>query len=311
MRRLLAPVLVGLGVFLIVGALLLRFYAYPKLAVAPKDQNSVTELSATGATVFDLSKLEQVTTDLTIKSTTRGDAAASDKAPEGVVVWVSTQRIWNSDGGKLSEDSEISPMDANTAEAVNCCNSSVDVVNRVGTPIEREGLVFKFPFDTQKKTYQVWDGTLRAAAPAVYAGTEKIQGLPVYKFTMDIPSTVVGTLEVPASFLGLSGTENVDADSNYSVQRTYWVEPTIGTIIDRVDNQRSWLSYGSGELVTTEGEISYTDAQVAQNVKDYKSRAKLLSGVHSTFPIVGGLIGLLALAVGLLLGRGSSARRKA
>ena len=58
MRRILGPLLFGLGVFLLVGGLLLRFYAYPRVAVAPIDQNSVTKLEATGATLFDTSDAE-------------------------------------------------------------------------------------------------------------------------------------------------------------------------------------------------------------------------------------------------------------
>ena len=48
MRRLLGPILVGIGAFLVVTGLLARFYAYPALAVAPMDQNSVTSLEADG-----------------------------------------------------------------------------------------------------------------------------------------------------------------------------------------------------------------------------------------------------------------------
>ena len=55
MRRILGPLLVGVGCFLIVAALLVRFYAYPKLAVAPVNQNSVTKLQAEGATFFNTS----------------------------------------------------------------------------------------------------------------------------------------------------------------------------------------------------------------------------------------------------------------
>lgn len=311
MRRFVAPVLIGLGVFLLVGSLMLRFYAYPRLAVAPADQNSVTELSASGAQIFDVTTLESITTDLSISATTRGDEAAADKAPDGVVVWVGTQTVRKSDGGIVSQSSEISPMDAHTAEAVNCCGASEDVVNGVGLPVEREGLVFKFPFDTQKKDYQVWDGTLGDAATAKYAGTAELQGLKVYKFTLSIPETVVGNREVPASVLGLDGTDMVNADSVFAVERTYYVEPNIGSIIHRIDDQTAKLSYDGAELITTQGQIAYTDAQVTANVDEYKDKAGLLDGVHGTFPLVGGLLGLLAFAGGLLLGRGSTTRRRA
>ena len=49
MRSKLAAVSVGLGVFLIVAAALVRFYAYPVLATVPPDYEGVTKLEATGA----------------------------------------------------------------------------------------------------------------------------------------------------------------------------------------------------------------------------------------------------------------------
>ena len=72
MRRIAGPLLFGLGAFLLVAGLLLRFYAYPKLATAPIDQNSVTRLEATGATLFDSSTLKEIQTDLSIQSRTVG-----------------------------------------------------------------------------------------------------------------------------------------------------------------------------------------------------------------------------------------------
>ena len=311
MRRIAAPVLVGLGVFLLVGAALLRFYAYPALSVVPKDQNSITELSATGATIFDVTTLTQITTDLSIKATTRGDVEAAKHAPDGTVVWVGTQTVKKSDGAIISQSSDITAMDGHTAEAVNCCGVSIDVVNGVGTPVERHGLVFKFPFDTQKKDYQVWDDTLGDSAVASYAGTEKIQGLTVYKFIQDIPETIVGSMEVPASVLGLTGNDNVNADKTYQVHRTFYVEPSIGAIVNRIDDQKAALSYGGAELITTQGQIAYTDDQVKQNVHDYKAKARLLAGAHGLYAILAGVLGLIALGAGIMLGRGASARRKA
>ena len=65
MRGRLGPILVGIGGFLLVTAVLCRVWGYPELAVAPIDQDSVTTLGATGATVFDTGTLHGAQTDLT------------------------------------------------------------------------------------------------------------------------------------------------------------------------------------------------------------------------------------------------------
>ena len=80
MRRLLGPILVGIGAFLVVTGVLARFYAYPALAVAPMDQNSVTELAATDATILDLSTYRRCTTDMSVVNRTVGDVKASEDA---------------------------------------------------------------------------------------------------------------------------------------------------------------------------------------------------------------------------------------
>ena len=53
------------------------------------------------------------------------------------------------------------------------------------------GLVNKFPFDTQKQTYQYWDPTLADAVPVTYEGTTDMDGLEVYEFHMLIDGATI------------------------------------------------------------------------------------------------------------------------
>ena len=45
-----------------------------------------------------------------------------------------------------------------------------------------EGLVNKFPFEVEQKTYPFWDGVVGRAVDATFQGEEEIDGLPTYKF---------------------------------------------------------------------------------------------------------------------------------
>lgn len=315
MRRYLAPTLIGLGAFLLVAAVLVRFYAYPKLAVAPIDLDSTTLLEASDATIFDTNPkvLKEIETDLSVVANTRGDVKASEEIGDGTLVWVSTTTVTSADGIDRSKSTERSTHDEVTGEAVDCCEDDnwVEVsfdttpgeapeVRRV--PAERKGLIFKFPFDTEKKTYQMWDGDLGAATDATFEAEEDLDGVTVYKFVQEIPETKIGTRTVPASVFGLTG-DAVEADSMYSVTRTMWVEPVTGAILDRSEAQRATYQYDGNTLTATAADVHFTDAQVQKNVDDVRSKATLLGLAHGALPIGAAVLGLLALAAGVLLQR--------
>lgn len=311
MRRFIPPVLVGLGVFLLLGAALIKFYAYPKLAVAPIDQDSVTELTAEGATVFDTdpSFLREVRTDLSVASTTRGNVDASEEVSDDhgdpARVWLGTTTITDSDGVIRSQSKDSTVFDANTAENLESEEHSwIEDEADVRTPIERTGLAYKFPFDTEQKTYAWWDDTIRATVDMEFVEETEIEGLPVYVFEGEIPETVVGTMEVPAGVISEPGTENLEADTTYANTRTFSIEPETGVIIDRREQQRSTLQYdGDERVITTEADLSYTDAQVSANVDEYQGKASALGLTSGVLPIVVALLGLLLVGGGVLLGR--------
>src|SRR3712207_51773 len=132
MRRVISSLLVGLGGFLLVMSLVVKFYTYPTLAVAPIDQDSVTALSAEDAVVFetDPTVLTEIVTDLEVESTTRSDVEDSEKATEDqgkeVRVWAGTQTVRCDDGVVRSQSADLTAFDANTSEAINCCDAFVE-----------------------------------------------------------------------------------------------------------------------------------------------------------------------------------------
>lgn len=305
MRRF-SVVLIALGTFLIVLAPLARFYAYPRLAVAPVNQRSVTTLVGPGATIFDISTLKEIQTDLTTKVRTVGDANAAKKAPKNTVVWVSSSSTKSSDGVVRSSDVEREAFDQHTGEAVNCCGEFISETQGEQTAIKHKGLLVKFPFATEKKTYAFWDGTLKKAVPIKYVGSSKIKGLTVYEFTQTIPPTKTESTDVPANLVGGTGTANVSADRMYSNVRTLWVEPNTGVIIKRTEQQNSTLNYnGSPQLTITKVNTGYDDKTISGNVDKYGTQGKLLHLLRSVVPIGALVLGLVLLVAGLVLNRRS------
>ena len=304
MRRLLGPVLIGVGVFLVVAGLLARFYAYPALAVAPKDQNSVTMLEAKGATILDLATLREVTTDMSVANRTVGDVKASDEADDGIVVWAATTSYRDQIGNIRSRSAERYAFDAHSGEAVNCCGSFVEETDGERLEVKRSGLISKYPFGTEQKDYKFWDDTLGQAVTTKFVKESEIEGLTVYEFKYEVPLTTVGTREIPPSLVGQPGTDALEVDIQYSTITQHWVEPTTGVVINRVSKTANTLALDGETLITTSGgTFQYTDEQVKDNVDEYKGKASSLQAVHTTVPLVGLVLGLLLILGGVLLAR--------
>lgn len=302
--RKLGILLAGLGAFLLVAALMFKVYAYPQLAKAPKDQNSTTVLVGPGATVFDIETLKEITTDLTTQVITVGDVKAAEKEGNNVVVWLSKSSTKSSDGVIRSRSIDRVAFDATSAEAVNCCGEFYETVADDPQSIKHEGLLVKFPFNTQKKTYDFWDSSLGAAVPIKYESEEKVEGVNTYKFAQTIEPTETGTRELPASLLGEDGEENLEAQSMYSNVRTLWVEPNTGVILKRTEEQFNTFAYdGTDRITTTKVTTGYDDATVKDNADTYGSLGAQLHLLRVTLPLVFLILGLLALVAGFVLSR--------
>lgn len=297
MRGKSAQILLGVGVFLVVAAALLRFYAYDQLAVAPIDQDSENVLVGADANVFDTGELENITTDLTTTAKTVGLVEETEKAPDDVVVWETTTSTKSSDGVVRSRSIERIAFDAHTGEAVNCCGTYQGNEEGVNEEVEREGLLVKFPFETEKKTYKWWDADLGEAVPIEYVDDEDVKGLTTYKFQQTIEPTVVGTMDAPKSLLGEKGEGNVEAEMTYSNVRTLWVEPRTGVVIKRSEQQHNTIRYdGEDRVTTTEVDTKFDDDTVEANVDTYGTLSTMLFLLRTLLPLIFLVLGLALVA---------------
>jgi hypothetical protein len=311
MRRTVGTVLLGLGVFLVVAAGLIRFYAYPSLARVPGNYDEVTRLEASGAQVFntDPDVLKPETTDLSIAARTVADANVKD-APDDVVVWQTATTITRADGTIFQQSRDRAPFDAVTGAAADCsgCGSWVEESEGRQTDVTRTGQVLKFPFDTQKHDYAVWDDTTGKAYVAKYMGEASIQGLTTYRFVQEVPGQVVSQEEVPGSVFG-SKKPSVQADMWYSMTRTFYIEPATGSPVDRVEQRTQELRYAGTSVPAFIGTVRYTDAQISDQVSSLKTKALLLSGSRTWLPLVLLLVGLVLAGLGYVMSRDEDVAR--
>ena len=103
-----AAILIGIGAFCVTMALLLKFYAYDKLAVVPYDQNTRQLVVDDSATFFDADNVRPGSGKLTTTVTVIGDPDESERASEQTGRNVAVM----SKGQVSDNNGEAPPMDA-------------------------------------------------------------------------------------------------------------------------------------------------------------------------------------------------------
>jgi len=308
MRRGIGIVLIGLGVFLLVLGVLLKVTVVPAVAKAPlspgEDTGGVTQTNQSGvaAKLFDPATLtERTDVALTATRYTRGDVPASQTSEAlaaDLAIYDTFQRVEDEAGVVVTADTARFAFNRVTSELSNCCGANLD-----GENIEMSGIVpLKFPMFTQQQTYPYFDSSLDRGVDAVYQGQEEIEGLPVYKFIVEVPPTQVGTLEVPGDLVG-SPLPSFVAPRYYSVTLTLFVEPTTGAIIKGESDQLQTLRGpdGTDQVTIIDAVIGTDPAEVSNGVETYKPLAALINLLNGTAPLIALIAGIALLILGIVL----------
>lgn len=294
MRRAVGLVLVGLGIFLLVMAPVLKWYVYPSLAKLPLDQNSGSVAVGVG-TYYDPAAGPVKDANLVATRAVRGDVPASVKAGDDTVVWNTFTRIERlEDSHLVNARPDRVAMDRRTAMAKNCCNSLPN----------RKGVTYTFPIGTEKKTYPYYDISLQKDFPAKYVGTETLKGLSVYHFKVTIEPQQLGEPRtVPGALVGDPSQPSVSATVFYASTRDIWVEPTSGVIVKGSDQILQTLrTDGAADKATLLAATlvfnDKTQTQQADTAGESRTQLNMLSLYG---PLLCLLLGVLLLIGGLLM----------
>lgn len=282
MRNKAGTALSVIGAFLIVVALMGMFYAPNHLFKTPLDVNTVTDLSGVGELGDESLPVKAWNTNL----------VDSEKSDSEVAVFIQSSCLVKDEGEidecvsaddpeerLLSATTDNFATDRVTAEALN------DPKYLPAEAEPHEGVINKWPFEAEKKTYPYWDSVTKTAVDAVYDRTEEIDGLETYVYRVSIADAPIELAE------GVPGT--------YDDEKEIWVEPLTGSIVDQVDSQ---VRYDDGGEPALSLELSFTDEEVAEKVDEAESKSSLLRLATWTVPLIGFIVGIpLALAGTALL----------
>lgn len=282
MRKTVGFVLLGLAGFLVTAAVLTLVYVPGQVRKTPLTIDSVTRLSgeATKLPTGEPGPVRAIS-----HTVADGEASTSD-----TVVFDTFSCLMRDVSGApdcTKDTGEGSPLvtagtdrfatDRVTAESVDAATAE-----KLGAEVH-EGVVNKWPFSPEQKTYKYWDGLLGRTVDATYAGGEDVDGLATYKYQVSIQ-------DEPAEIAsGVSGT--------YSDEKTLWVDKGTGSIVDQDEHQTRTLDDGT---VVLDLRLGFTDDTVSASVEDAKANNSQL-GLVAAAPWVLGVLGLLALVGGAFL----------
>ncbi|MEO6503927.1 MAG: DUF3068 domain-containing protein [Jatrophihabitantaceae bacterium] len=305
MRKILTVVLIGFGVFSLVLAGLLRFYAPSRVEKAPLDLKVPQQTAIGPAKVYNVATAQLEDVELMATRQVVADSAASDSKVAVNQVTLCIVKVIDDPPfcGENKDDPRIvriivdrAPADRKTGMAV---NDEKYGENIDGAPVKHIGLTYKFPFHAKKTTYKFFDVNSKLAADARFIGTDKVKGLDTYKYEAiikDVP------LELGGGIPGL-----------YSDTRVVWVEPRTGAIVKGTQHQVRTTTAGTPVLVA---DLAFTDATIDHQSKLAKDGLSSLRLLGVILPLVLVLLALLAFAGAYLLHRrpaepGPSARADA
>jgi hypothetical protein len=295
-RKILMALLVGIGIFGLVLAALLRFYAPSHAEKTPLNLDIKQVANGPGKILNAATgQLEDFTLNATRR--VRTDSAASDSK---VTVVQETLCVVKNIGNPpecvdahdpqhrlVSVTTDRVAADRKTGESVNDPKYAANIDG--DSSATHTGLSYKWPLHAKKSSYKFFDPVSRQAPDARFIGTDKLKGMKMYKY-----EAVIDKMDLPIS-PGIPG--------SYADTRTVWVEPVTGVIVQGTEVQKRWLADGSPAFDTT---LTFNPASVdyqAKQASDGRAKIKQLTVI---FPLICLLVGLAALVGAFLLYRQTS-----
>jgi hypothetical protein len=307
MRRVFGLILIGLGVLCLVFAPMIKFYAVPKLAVAPLDLDPAKPSTNSGVAtkLLDLATLtERSNVPLTSIRYTRSDIAATQQAGGNNAVYDSFSRVNDDKGQLVTASTERYAFDRTTDILITGYGSNVDGKALTDENIAGDAIMpLKLPFFLDKsKTYNFYDTSLAKGFPVTFTDEEQLDGLTVYKYEATIPATQIGEQEGVAALVG-STDPNYKAGRFYANHRVLYAEPLTGQIVDGSEDQLQTLRGpdGTDKITIIQGKLGFTPEYKAQSIAEAKTNSAKLSMLSSTVPMIALIVGILALLGGILL----------
>ena len=282
--KILARVLMGLGAFLLIAGILAVAWAPGMVKKTPLDVETTTVYEGQAAKIDPATGAFDKKPVYAIRET----KSDSKKSSDDTVLMIETAcAVFDTGGAQVcvnGNDPDLITASVDIFATDRVTALSVDDKNLPEGTVVPEGLINKFPFDVEKKSYPFWDGDIGRAVDIEYDGTEELFGLDTYRFSYTVTDEPIEVAE------GIPGT--------YSNTVTVNVDPTTGSIVRSGQDQQRFLDDGTPAL---DIQVLGTDDTVKDAVDEAKTAGQSLFILLTVVPLVGFIGGALCLVGGFLL----------
>ncbi|HWF26829.1 MAG TPA: DUF3068 domain-containing protein [Mycobacterium sp.] len=339
MLRFAACGIIGLGAALLIAALLLSTYTSSRIAKIPLNIDT-TLISDGNGTAVDSASLsgDHLVVNQNVPLVSQQQVSVESPANADVVtlqVGTSVRRTdKQKDSGLVLAIVDTITLNRKTAMAVSDDTHTGGSVQKpraysdenppTAIPLRHDGLSYRFPFHTEKKTYPYFDPIAQKPFDVNYDSQEDVNGLTTYRFTQNIGYNPDGKLVAPvkypslyagdedgkvttsAAMWGVQGgdpAEQITMTRYYAAQRTFWVDPVSGTIVKQTEHANHYFARDplKPEVTLADYRVTSNEDTVESQVNaahDERDRLALWSRV---LPITFTAVGLISLIAGGLI----------
>ena len=346
MLRLAALGIIGLGSALLIAAVLLSTYTSGKIRKIPLDIDQTLVATGTG-TALDPASLSaglgaKFIVDKNVPLVSQQSMTVETPANAQVVTFQVGTTVRRSDkqkdNGLLLAMVDTVTLNRSTAQAVSDEDRPGGSVQKPRTieddkpptniALPHEGLSYRFPFNTEKKSYPYFDPIAQKPYDANYDGEDDVNGLTTYRFKQNVGYDADGKLVEPikyaslydknedgevtarAELWGLEGDpyEPVKMTRYYAAQRTFWVDPVTGTIVKSEEHANHYYARDplKPDAAVADYKVTSTEQTVESQVAAARAERDRVALWSRVLPISLASAGLVALIGGVLLGLFSS-----
>ncbi|GLY02556.1 DUF3068 domain-containing protein [Actinoplanes sp. NBRC 101535] len=308
--RVLGSVLFGLGILALVFAGGLAFVVAPAAARLPYDMERTQSVAEAPNAQFlqitnGVAKVDTGTlrSTVTVQPDAKTTADLEGDLDGSALVWLVGQEVVRTDTNEVvSAYSTSYAVDRQTAAARDWNGQWLDTGSNRQS-VKYTGHMYKFPFGTEKKSYDIFDRDILKAQPARFVKTEEVGGLETYQFVQEITN---GRQDLPKdrldAILGQLMPGATSGSVAYANTRTVWVEPTTGQYIRVQEKQSKTLVGNTGQSVTLlDALFTYTDDTVAKSADAASANRQKLLLVGVWGPLALALLALLLIIAGAIL----------